>query len=292
MPHSLILNLLPQSTIYPQFLTGRHYHALFLNLVSSVDRTLGDLLHESTADKAFTLSPLQVKLDSPKYTDRKYTDRKYTDRKYIDKRRSHVLQYQQQRPINPGTPCWWRISLLDDTLFSKLTQLWLNINPEQPWHLGSADLFITSIQGTPQSIQPWANACSYSQLYDRASNIEKTINFVFATPTAFRQGSYDTGLPTRELVFRSLLKRWNKYSQIEFDSEFIESIYPSFFNIKTEIASDSRSKFIGCVGEISYRIMGELEAETIKKINALADFALYAGVGRKTPMGMGMVRRI
>ncbi|MFM5891540.1 MAG: CRISPR-associated endoribonuclease Cas6, partial [Dolichospermum sp.] len=56
MPHSLILNITPQSPIYPNFLTGRHYHALFLNLVSSVDRKLGDRLHESNADKAFTLS--------------------------------------------------------------------------------------------------------------------------------------------------------------------------------------------------------------------------------------------
>ena len=24
---------------------------------------------------------------------------------------------------------------LDDTLFSKLTQLWLNLNPNRPWHL-------------------------------------------------------------------------------------------------------------------------------------------------------------
>ena len=60
MPHSLVLNLLPQSPIPPQFLTGRHLHALFLTLVSSVDRTLGDRLHDSTADKAFTLSPLQI----------------------------------------------------------------------------------------------------------------------------------------------------------------------------------------------------------------------------------------
>ncbi|MEB3150074.1 MAG: CRISPR-associated endoribonuclease Cas6, partial [Sphaerospermopsis sp.] len=60
MPHSLILNITPQSPIYPNFLSGRHYHALFLNLVSSVDRKLGDYLHESNADKAFTLSPLQI----------------------------------------------------------------------------------------------------------------------------------------------------------------------------------------------------------------------------------------
>lgn len=60
MPHSLVLNLLPQSPIPPQYLTGRHLHALFLTLVSSVDKELGDLLHDSTADKAFTLSPLQI----------------------------------------------------------------------------------------------------------------------------------------------------------------------------------------------------------------------------------------
>jgi CRISPR-associated endoribonuclease Cas6 len=277
MPHSLVLNLLPQSTIYPQFLTGRHYHALFLNLVSSVDRALGDALHDSTADKCFTLSPLQVNMDGERRR---------------EKGRSHVLQYQQQQPISPGTSCWWRISLLDDTLFSKLTQLWLNINPEQPWHLGSADLFITSIQGTPQSTQPWANACSYTQLCDRANESDRIINLIFATPTAFRQGNFDTALPSRDLVFKSLLQRWNKYSGMEFESDFIESIFPSFFNINTEIASDSRSKFIGCMGEMSYRIMGDVEAATIKKINALADFAMYAGIGRKTTMGMGMVRRL
>nr|WP_242038655.1 hypothetical protein [Chroococcidiopsis sp. [FACHB-1243]] len=54
MPHSLVLNLIPQSPIYPEFLTGRHLHALFLTLISSVDKTLGNYLHQSNADKAFT----------------------------------------------------------------------------------------------------------------------------------------------------------------------------------------------------------------------------------------------
>jgi CRISPR-associated protein Csc1 len=30
MPYSLVLNLTPRSPIYPNFLTGRHLHALFL----------------------------------------------------------------------------------------------------------------------------------------------------------------------------------------------------------------------------------------------------------------------
>lgn len=276
MPHSLVLNLLPQSLIPPQYLTGRHLHALFLTLVSSVDRTLGDRLHDSTADKAFTLSPLQIRANTP----------------VLKGGKGGALQHSHQQLIDAGTPCWWRISLLDDTLFGKLTQLWLNLNPQQPWHLGPANLFITSIQGTPQSTQPWANAVSYAQLYEQASETERTINFSFSTPAAFRQGKFDTTLPTRECVFNSLLSRWNKYSGVEFSHAAIESIFPSFINIHTEILVDSRSKFIGVVGEVSYRLLGDIEPLQIKQINALADFALYAGIGRKTTMGMGMVRRL
>jgi CRISPR-associated endoribonuclease Cas6 len=286
MPHSLVLNLLPQSPIPPQYLTGRHLHALFLTLVSSVDTTLGDRLHDSTADKAFTLSPLQIRGQG--IGDREQDRGKYKSKIFT----SSSLQYSHQQPIPAGTPCWWRISLLDDTLFSKLTQLWLNLNPNRPWHLGPADLYITGIQGTPQSIQPWANASTYAQLYEQASNGNSSINLSFSTPTAFRQGQYDSTLPTRESVFNSLLSRWNKYSGIELSHIAIESIFPSFVNIHTEILADSRSKFIGIIGEVNYKILGEIEPIQIKQINALADFALYAGIGRKTTMGMGMSRRL
>jgi CRISPR-associated endoribonuclease Cas6 len=279
MPYSLVLNLLPQSPIPPQYLSGRHLHALFLKLVSSVDTALGDRLHSSTADKAFTLSPLQV-VKTREFA--KHKSRIHT---------TNTLQWQHQKPIPTGTPCWWRISLLDDTLFGQLMQLWLNLNPSHPWHLGPADLYITSVQGTPQPSQPWANACSYAQLYEQASESDRTITFTFATPVAFRQGEYDTFLPTKESVFNSLLHRWNKYSGIEFTNINLESIHPIFFNINTQIVDNYDTKFIGCVGEISYRILGDVKPEEIKQINALADLALYAGVGRKTTMGMGMVKR-
>ena len=273
MPHSLILNLLPQSPIPPQFLTGRHLHALFLTLVSSVDRELGDYLHESKADKPFTLSPLQFS-------------------RHSQGRRDNTLQWEHTKPLSAGTPCWWRISLLDDSLFGKLTQLWLNLNPHHPWHLGPADLHITSILGTPQSTQPWANAISYAQLYEQSSDSDRQIEFSFSTPTAFRQSQHDCALPTRDLVFNSLIKRSNQYSGIELPKTLIEPIFPSFFDIHTEMVADSRSKFIGCVGAMNFRIMGDVEPLVIKQINALANFALYSGVGRKTTMGMGMVRRL
>ncbi len=273
MPNSLVINIFPLSPISPGYLTGRHIHALFLTLVSSVDRNLGNYLHESQIDKSFTLSPLQIQKPSTQ-------------------KPARYLQWEHDKQIAAETPCWLRISLLDDTLFGQLTQLWLNLNPKDPWHLGPADLLITSIQGTAQSGQPWANACNYQELYDRASDCDRTMSFQFATPVAFRQGKYDMALPTRDALFNSLLHRWNKYSGIEFSDIALDAIFPSFFDISTEIIADSRSKFIGSIGGITYKIMGEVESVKIKQLNALADFALYCGIGRKTTMGMGMVRRL
>lgn len=277
MPHSLVLNLLPASPIPPQFLNGRHLHALFLTLVSSVDKELGTFLHDQKTEKAFTLSPLQV-----------------TQMAHSRNIRggNHALQWEHKQAIPACTPTWWRISLLDDTLFGNLTQLWSNLNPAYPWHLGPADLKITTILGTPQSNQPWANFCTYEQLYQQASDNVRQISLAFCTPTAFRQREHDSALPTRDSVFNSLIKRWNNYSNIEISETIVEAIFPSYFDIRTEIVAEPRSKFIGCVGNITYKILADVEAIIIKQLNALADFAMYSGVGRKTPMGMGMVRRL
>lgn len=278
MPHSLILNLQPRSPIPTNYLTGKHLHALFLTLVSSVDKPLGDRLHEQKTEKAFTLSPLQV-------------NDVLSERQRQPLRRE-TLQWQYNQPISAGKACWWRISLLDDALFGHLTPLWLNLNPSRSWHLGPADLQITSVLGTPQSTQPWANYSSYAQLYEQASAESRQIAIAFSTPATFRQGKYDSALPTRECVFNSLLSRWNRYSELLFSETLIDFLFPSFFDIQTELVHYPEGKWAGCVGTIAYRILGEADPVAIKQLNALADFALYAGIGRKTPMGMGMVRRL
>ncbi len=268
MPHSLVVNFMPKTPIYPEYLTGRHIHALFLTLVSSVDKELGDRLHGEKANKGFGLSPIQP-------------------------RGVRSLVWDYSRDIPAANSCWWRITLLDEVLFSKLTGLWLNLNPDRAFHLGSADLYITSILGTPQSSQPWSNFATYQQIYDRASETERNITFQLATPTAFRQGKYDSPLPTRDNVFKSLCDRWNTFSQIQISPEIIEPIFPSRFDIRTEVVTNyDKHHFIGCIGEIGYRILGDVEPLMIKQINALADFAAFSGIGRKTTMGMGMTRRV
>jgi len=314
MPHSLVLNLLPESPIPPGFTSGKHLHALFLSLVSSVDSEMGDQLHANQANKSFTLSPLQVlgnrgqgvgnRKQRGGSREQGIGNRKRSPTPYSLLPIPSTITYNHRQPISPGTPCWWRISLLDDRLFSRLNQLWLNLNPNHPWHLGPADLHITSILGTPQSTQPWANFCNYQQLYEQASDQERKLTLQFYTPTAFRQGKYDAAMPTPNRVFGSLIRRWNYYSGLEFPADILDALQPSYFDIRTEVAIDPRSQFqhtgaktspcnqfMGCVGKVTYQVLGKVDALMLKQLNTLADFALYAGVGRKATMGMGMVKR-
>ena len=154
MPHSLVVNFMPKTPIYPEYLTGRHIHALFLTLVSSVDKELGDRLHGEKANKGFGLSPIVVMGNGASVIGNGLL----VMGKPKPKRRSQSPITNPQLPIPnyqslipPSTLCWWRISLLDEVLFGKLTGLWLNLNPDRAFHLGSADLYITRILGTPQS---------------------------------------------------------------------------------------------------------------------------------------------
>ncbi|MEL7495835.1 MAG: CRISPR-associated endoribonuclease Cas6 [Cyanobacteria bacterium J06554_11] len=268
MPYSLVLNLLPSAPIPKTHLSGRHLHALFLDLVRSQAPDLANLLHGQTTHKSFTLSPLQTHLHA--------------------QQNPNTLQWSHNRAIPAGTPCWWRITLLDDSLFMQLASLWLGLSSQQQWHLGGSPLQIARVTGTRQADQPWASYLSYEQLYEEASDRNRKLHFRLCSPVTFRISDYDSSLPTRDRVFKSLLKRWNHYSQIPFPDDIIEHIFPAAYNIRSDIAIDSRSKLIGCIGDITFQILGkDISPKTIQQINALAQFSLFTGIGRKTSMGMG-----
>ncbi len=266
MPYSLVINFTNTSDIPRGYTSGKHLHALFLNLVNSVDNELAEYLHRSQSNKDFTISPLQVN-------------------------NQNKLNWQKQKKdIKKGSSYWWRITLLDDNLFGKLTPLWLSINPKKPFHLGSGELQITSILSSNNS-HPWANACTYQDIFNDSSEAQRNLNFKILTPTAFRQGKYDVSLPSAEIVFSSLLRRWNNYSNIPLENVDFGCLFPAYFDLKTDIVIDNRNKFIGCVGDITYKILGDVDSSLIKQINILADYAFYCGIGRKTTMGFGIINR-
>lgn len=101
--------------------------------------------------------------------------------------------------------------------------------------------------------------------------------------------------PEPRLVFSSLLRHWNTFSDVKLSEEYQEllpSIKVSSYSLRTELIHFSKYKMLGFKGKTEYRLPERCPSDFYKAMNALADFAFYAGVGAKTTMGMGQTRRI
>ncbi len=271
MPHSLTLHIIPQSPLPSQFTEGRHLHALFLNLVKTLDPELSALFHSNVGAKAFTNSALQTT--------------------------KQLSSYMQVNKVIPaGIPCWWRLCLLDDQLFARLTPIWLQLPTlKANWYLGSTDLTLSHIFSTAAAPDPWANSYSYQTLYDTASATQRDITLTFHTPTCFRQGDHDTALPLPRSVFHTPWRRWQEYANVPLAENLLEQIdaylYPTSFDLKTVGIKGHWGTFVGSLGTIRYRLAPSLTEEQVKQINTLTNYLYFCGTGRKTTMGFGQVAR-
>ncbi len=137
---------------------------------------------------------------------------------------------------------------------------------------------------------------THKDLFKNASSTEE-ITLEFHTPTAFRQSDLDLPLPLPRLVFQSYYKKWKKFSEIDGLMlnllDIIErEVGISKMDIKTIPFNDGRITIPGFVGKVTFIIKNSVEKEAKRQINLLADYAFFAGTGRKTTHGMGMTRRL
>ncbi len=116
----------------------------------------------------------------------------------------------------------------------------------------------------------------------------RKIPLIFKTPTAFRSQGKHRVFPEPELVFGSLLRRWNSLSPLNFHEIPFSEILVSRFRLTTEPFYLGNLTLIGFVGEVVYDLKN-LSAPERRVVSALARFAQFAGVGYKTTMGMGKV---
>jgi len=117
-------------------------------------------------------------------------------------------------------------------------------------------------------------------------------------------------LPQPESVFDSLARRWNSLVAEPEGLTLIDRRQLSAFigdrvhvsrlaGVETQALRFARGMQLGFVGTVTYVVQGvsgptadEATLEQARILDLLADFAFYSGVGYKTTMGMGQVRRI
>jgi CRISPR-associated endoribonuclease Cas6 len=163
--------------------------------------------------------------------------------------------------------------------------------------VGETEFLISEVLSTPESGDRWAGYSSAQDLWERASADELAFRFEAVAPVVFKQGDLNLPLPLPLLFYKGLLLKWNKsYPHLnlsEWIGEFIDRwVSLMEFRIRTEVWEDNRVKYHGFIGRFSFYASKKVPPEKVKAINLLSDFAFYAGVGAKTTMSLGMVRRI
>ncbi|MEH2005577.1 CRISPR-associated endoribonuclease Cas6 [Nostoc sp.] len=195
---------------------------------------------------------------------------------------SELMGYRRQRETQPGDDFTFRISLLDGDLIDPLLkgiEQWGN----KPLFFGQCSFVIRNIYTLPGT-HPLADSSDYAILAN-TDKISDEITLKFLSPTSFKQKREIQPFPLAELVFGSLLRRWNVFAPEELKFPFVEwKGLVSAYKLKTHAFKLESSSEIGAKGWVIYCFQ---EAEQAKIATTLAYFANFAGVGRKTAMGMG-----
>jgi len=116
----------------------------------------------------------------------------------------------------------------------------------------------------------------------------------FLRPTSFRKaGNRQILFPLPEMVFWSILRRWNKFSGIELNIErqVFDNVLVSAFDIRTRMEKFSDAPIKGFVGWIEYSLK-RLPPQLRQLIMILSYFGQFSGVGYKTTMNMGKIKVI
>jgi len=252
---------------------GHRAYAAFLHTIRQADRALAEVLHDAPLPlKPFTVSPL---LGVPKALEGRVA-------------------------ITPAKDYYLRFTVLLPDIFQQFMRRFLAGEARPTLRLGAAEFVITEVLTTPGA-SPWSGYTSFAQLYHN-SRPEEEITLEFTSPTAFSFGTKPWGrkfvvFPDPTLVFRSLLRSWNAFTppELAIDKELLEyaaeDVIVKRYQIKTRMLHYRKHPQIGFEGWVTYGLMGEDDAAR-RQLNALANFAFYAGVGYKTTMGMGQVSRL
>lgn len=256
--HNLQAGKLPRNT-------GHYANAVFYGLIEDVDPELSETLHQWNGRKPFTISALQ---GLPKGGGR-------------------------TPHLKAGWECWLRVTTLGNRIFQPLMQHFLLGKSQAKIRLGSLNFGISQVLTTPNS-HTWADYVEAEKLLQEAEPTQ-TLTLDFTSPTRFHIKGYYAIMPMPKLVFGSLATKWNAFLEPGLDREAIEQVAQKVlvtsYNLRSRTWYWKRRPRKGFTGRCTYNLE-RLPSEEQKRFSALADFALYGGVGGKTTQGMGQCRRL
>lgn len=198
---------------------------------------------------------------------------------------SGLLGNRRQGGVRVGDYFYFRISLLDGSLIEPLMR-GFEQSETQSLVLADFPFVLRNMYALPGTHQ-LAGAADYA-LLSHPTQVLTDIEMHFLSPTSFKQNQSVQTLPLPELVFNSLHRRWNVFAPQQYHLPTCEwNASVTAYELKTYALKMEGSAEVGAQGWVNYRFSCP---ETARIATILANFAFFAGVGRKTAMGMGQAQ--
>ena len=285
MPFSILVQGYPNDDVPVPHVQGPELQGMLLHLIKEVDPIVTQRLHPDQKYRPYTLSPLGVGEPTPD------PSQEGNYRKGFD-----GFRLPRQYDLSAGTPCYLRVTFLEDMLFPIFSRYFLD-RVEPTFRLGETEFTVTNVLATADHNNPWSAYINYSELIERASPKNRRITLQFLTPTSFRRGNVDFPLPDPRLVFRSYRKRFEEFFyQVAFLPDFDEQVefytgIADLYRLQTAKIKTKKVPLIGFTGKVTYYIDRQAPPDLVYQMNLLADYAFFCGTGRKTTVGMGQTVR-
>ena len=246
---------------------GRSLHGLLLRLLSQTDPQLADALHSDVSPKPFTVSTLRGRL---------------------------VQQYGNLCAV-PDERYRVRYTVLTNETFNALGRVLLGKLAEQEAvEIDGKPFVLEDIVVDSEQSDGWARLATEQDLLTEASPADR-VTLRFASPTTFHTGDMNLLFPLPTSVFGSLARKWEAFCATalpaNLDDFIVGQVAAERYELETQVVSYGGHQFNGFVGDCQFRLLHK-DPVYCRAINALAGFALFAGVGQKTTQGLGQTRRI
>jgi CRISPR-associated endoribonuclease Cas6 len=195
-------------------------------------------------------------------------------------------------PTVSGAELLLRVTALSEPVSGVLRRIVMN-SPGRA-ALGSASFPVIAC-ATSSSAHPLAGESTPEAILGSVTAerfLPDRVTLHFLSPTAFTGSVGNTLFPLPDLVFRSILRKWNAYAAVPIGDTIAEDLLARLQVESHHLATRPPVRLAGgsekgFVGWCEYSVGHSASADVRTAMHVLARAAFYTGVGARTTMGMG-----
>lgn len=215
--------------------------------------------------------------------------------KINDKRYAEIIHENNLKPFSQHIYCdkaanklIWRISSLDNEAFENII---LPLIKED-----FSSIYLENKKYSLNVVEKKYESIKYKDFVEKhftTTDLKRFYKMIFITPTSFKSNGEYQIFPSIELIFKSLLSKWNGFSkEISLEDESLlehlcEYTKISNYSLKSTKFHLERTKINSFIGNVVFRMNGPEQLTKITRM--LLEFSKYSGIGIKNALGMGGV---